>query len=200
LINLVTNGFISAPARKELFKVVDAYRVDLKGIFPQTYQKLAGISSPKIILENIKKAKSQNIWVELVTNLIPGVNDSFDEIKAMARWIKNELGDDVPWHLTRFFPAFRWNYLPATSLEVMERAWEIAKEEGLKFVYLGNVHGHKKENTYCPSCKELLIERRIFGVIKLKIKPDGTCPNCGEKISGHFERAQEEVCYDERVF
>ena len=200
LVNLVSNGFISSPARDELFEFIDAYRVDLKGYFVRTYEKIAGVSQPKIIRNNIIQAKKKGIWVELVTNLIPGVNDSHEEIKEMAEWIASELGAEVPWHLTRFFPAHQWNHLPATSIKKMKQAWEIARSRGLKFVYLGNLPGDKRENTYCPCCGTLLIERRIFGVLKLNLSREGICPSCGKKIPGHFQWAKARVCYDQPIF
>jgi len=118
----------------------------------------------------------------------------------MASWIAGELGREVPWHLTRFFPAFQWSHLPPTSIKKMEQAWELAKAQGLKFVYLGNLAGDKRENTYCPECGALLIERRIFGVLKLNLSQQGICPECGEKIPGHFQWAKKGICYDQPVF
>jgi len=199
LINLVTNGFISELAREPLFEMVDAFRVDVKGYFAETYQMIARIKNPELIRSNIIRAREQGIWVELITNLIPGINDTESELIELGKWIRDQLSEQTPWHLTRFFPAYQWSHLQPTSVERMEKALELAKSLGLKFVYPGNLPGHPGENTYCPNCQKLLIERRIFGVLKLEINKDGSCPNCGQKIPGHFEKAREGICYDERV-
>jgi pyruvate formate lyase activating enzyme len=199
LLNLVTNGFISEHARDEIFNLIDAYRVDVKGYFPETYQEIASHEQAEVIRDNIKRAKELGIWVELVTNLIPRVNDSEDELEALASWIKDEVGEETPWHLTRFFPAYKWSHIPPTPVEKMMDAQKLAKDIGLKFVYLGNLHGHASENTFCPDCGALLIERRIYGVLEMKLGADGLCPNCGRKIPGHFEKARKGICFDEIV-
>ncbi len=199
LVNLVTNGFISRDAREPLFELVDAYRVDVKGFFPGTYQRIARHKRAEIIRDNIKRAKELGIWVELITNLIPGVNDSREELGALAEWIRDEVGGETPWHLTRFHPAWKWSHFPPTPVERMEDAFELAKGKGLRFVYLGNLHGHPCENTYCPECGELLVERRIYGVLDINIRADGTCPECSAKIPGRFDRSKKAVCFDEMV-
>ena len=160
---------------------------------------LSSFSLHTIDLDNIAQACRHGIWVELITNLIPGINDSEEEFKAMAEWIRTDLGSEIPWHLTRFFPAFHFSNHAPTPVDRMEELYALAKKSGLKFVYLGNLPGHSAENTCCPDCGILLIERRIFGVLSCNLKADGRCPDCHRKIPGHFDKSSRTLCFDERV-
>jgi pyruvate formate lyase activating enzyme len=112
-------------------------------------------------------------------------NDSETELRNIARWIRDAIGTETPWHVTRFYPHLELKDLPPTPVSILERAWAIGKEGGLWYVYIGNVPGHKWENTYCHNCGELLVERYVFDVIKNKIK-DGRCPKCNISIPGRF--------------
>ena len=123
--------------------------------------------------------------MEVVTNITPGFNDSETELRGIASLIKNNLGPGTPWHVTRFFPHLELSHLSPTPIPVLERARSIGKEEGLWYVYLGNVPGHWWEDTYCHNCGELLIERYVLDVIKNRIK-DGRCPKCNTVIPGRF--------------
>jgi pyruvate formate lyase activating enzyme len=125
----------------------------------------------------------KGIWFEVVNLVIPTLNDSPEEKRAMSRWIIQELGGDVPLHFTRFHPTYKLNNLPPTPVKTLERCREIALESGLRFVYLGNVMGHPAENTYCPTSGKLLIERMGFSVLKNFIV-DGKCPCCGKPVPG----------------
>lgn len=183
--NYVTNGFITEDALDMIAPFLDVYRVDLKGFSDKTYQKIGHIERFKGILEITKKAKEYGMHVEVVTNIIPGFNDEEAELRSIASWVSNSLGPEVPWHVTRFFPCLRLSNLTPTPISDLERAWLIGKEEGLWYVYLGNVPGHKWENTYCHMCNELLIERQVFEVIKNRIK-ESRCPKCGTLIPGRF--------------
>jgi hypothetical protein len=137
------------------------------------------------ILEITKKAKEHGMHVEVVTNIIPRINDDEKELRDIASWIKDTIGPETPWHVTRFYPHLELSHLPPTPLAVLERAWSIGKEEGLWYVYVGNVPGHKLENTYCHVCGELMIERYIFEIMRNRIK-DGKCPKCNAVIPGRF--------------
>jgi pyruvate formate lyase activating enzyme len=183
--NYVTNGFISENAFDMIAPFLDVYRVDLKGFSKKTYQKISHIEDFKGILEIMKKAKGYGMHIEVVTNIIPGFNDDWKELRDLASWIKNELGPDVPWHVTRFYPYLKLINLSPTHISSLEKAWTIGKEEGLRYVYLGNVPGHKCENTYCHNCGGLLIERYVFEVIKNSIT-NNRCPNCNTIIPGKF--------------
>ena len=126
--------------------------------------------------------KKNNIWLEITNLIIPGKNDNMDEIKKMCNWIKRNLGKDVPLHFSRFFPCYKMTDLYPTEPKTLEKAKEIANKAGLKFVYVGNLITKDGENTYCPKCKKLLIERSGFSVLKNNLK-EGRC-ECGEKIPG----------------
>jgi pyruvate formate lyase activating enzyme len=121
-----------------------------------------------------------------VTNIIPGFNDNKTEVRGIASWIKNNLGPETPWHVTRFYPYYKLSHLSPTPVSDLEEAWQTGKDEGLWYVYLGNVPGHKWENTYCHRCGKLLIERYVFEIAKNEIK-DGRCPECSALIPGRFE-------------
>ena len=123
--------------------------------------------------------------MEVVTNVIPGFYDDETELRGIASWIRNDLGAETPWHVTRFYPCLALSHLPATPISVLERAQSIGKEEGLRYVYLGNVPGHKGENTYCPVCGELLIERYVFEIVQNRIR-NGRCPICEATVAGKF--------------
>jgi pyruvate formate lyase activating enzyme len=183
--NYVTNGYISEEALDMIAPFLDVYRVDIKGFSESTYMRIGHIKDFHLILEIAKKAKGYGMHVEVVTNVIPGYNDSETELRAIASWIRNDLGPEVPWHVTRFHPHLELSNLPPTPVAYLERARSIGKEEGLWYVYLGNVPGHKGENTYCHQCGKLLIERYIFDVLKNRMKGN-QCPACKAVIPGRF--------------
>ena len=184
--NYVTNGFMTEEALDLMGPYLDSLRMDLKGFKQQTYQLLAHIDDFSPILNTAKRAKEKwGMHVEIITNVIPGINDSKDELRGIATWIRDHLGRDTPWHVTRFYPHFRLSHLPPTPVETLERGREIGLEAGLHFVYLGNVPGHDGENTYCLVCRKLLIRRHIFDVVENYLR--GTlCPKCGTKVPGTF--------------
>jgi pyruvate formate lyase activating enzyme len=123
--------------------------------------------------------------VEIITNLIPGINDEKIELKEMAGWICHHLGSETPWHLTQFVPRFRLTHLTPTPVAKLEQVREIGFEAGLKYVYLGNVPGHPAENTYCPACGKLLIERVNYRILQCHL--DGSCCGyCSKPIAGYF--------------
>ncbi len=183
--NYVTNGFITEEALDMMVPFLDVYRVDIKGFSDDTYLRTGHIHRFRGILDVTEKAKKEGIHVEIITNVTPGFNDKESELRNIASWIKDRLGPNTPWHVTRFYPHHELSYLSPTPVSHLERAWSIGKEEGLWYVYLGNVPGHKWENTYCHGCGELLIERYIFKIVRSKII-DNKCPNCGTSIPGRF--------------
>jgi pyruvate formate lyase activating enzyme len=183
--NYVTNGFITEEAFDMIVPFLDVYRVDIKGFSDSAYLRTGHIKGFKGILQITKKAKEYGMHVEVVTNITPGFNDNETELRGIASWIKNNLDPETPWHVTRFYPQLELSHLPPTPICVLERARSIGKEEGLWYVYLGNVPGHKWENTYCHNCGELLIERYVFDIIKNRIK-DGRCLKCNTLIPGRF--------------
>jgi len=187
LTNYVTNGYITPEAMNLLGPYLDAYRVDLKGFSNRTYKKIAQVSDFKGILENIKSAKSDwGMHIEIITNLTPGINDNEDELNDMAHWIVNQLGPETPWHITRFVPHYKLSHLDYTPVSQLERSRQIGIAQGLRYVYLGNIPGHAAENTYCPGCGRLLIERRNYQILQYNLQGN-RCTFCNETIAGCFE-------------
>ncbi len=183
--NYVTNGTLTEEAFAVLAPFLDVYRVDIKGFSKKTYRTLGHLEEFSGILEVAVKAKESGIHVEVVTNVIPGINDSDGELSDIAAWIRSALGPGTPWHVTRYHPQFKLQDVPPTSVARLESAREIGRKTGLWYVYLGNVPGHQWENTFCHRCGTLLVERYIFDVVGNRIE-NGKCPQCGTVIPGRF--------------
>jgi len=182
LTNYVTNGYITAEALDIIGPYLDSFRVDIKGFGKESYQKIGNIPDFSGILEVTVRAKKRwGMWVEVVTNIIPGYNDDKKELKGIASWILGELGEDTPWHVTQFVPHLRLSHLPFTSVETLEEARNIGLETGLHYVYIGNVPGHPGENTYCHHCGKLIIRRDGFSITEMKIE-DGICQYCEKSV------------------
>ncbi|WP_297464906.1 AmmeMemoRadiSam system radical SAM enzyme [Thermococcus sp.] len=180
---LITNGYINEEPFRELAPYIDAMNIDIKAFSDEFYMKIASVPSGKPSRRTAVIAKKEfGIHVELTYLIIPTLNDGEEEIRAFARWVVEELGDDTPVHFSRFFPHYKLMHLPPTPLETIEMAYRVAREEGLKFVYIGNVPGHPGENTYCPRCGRPLIVRWGFEITEYHITDDGRCEYCGEKI------------------
>ncbi|NMD15075.1 MAG: AmmeMemoRadiSam system radical SAM enzyme [Caldisericales bacterium] len=180
---LVTNGSSTKESIDYYGPYCDAYRVDIKGMTDITLGRIGirGID-PSEILEGTVWARDRwGMHVECVTNIIPTVNDSESELRAIATWIRDNLGPKVPWHVTRFYPALRFRHLMPTDLPSLEMAEKIAKQVGLSYVYIGNVHTQRGENTYCPRCQALIIEREGYK-IKQDLSAMGRCTRCGELL------------------
>lgn len=174
----VTNGYINLDALDMIGPYLDAFRVDIKGFNQPVYQKLCKVKHFESILRATERAKKKwGMHVEVVTNIIPGLNDDEKQLKQIAKWITQSLGVDTPWHLTRFFPHLDFKDIPPTAIETLENAMRIGRENGLKFVYLGNTPGHKGENTYCPNCQSLVIERNRYKIVKYAVE-GGNCAFC----------------------
>ncbi|MEM3386972.1 MAG: AmmeMemoRadiSam system radical SAM enzyme [Nitrososphaerales archaeon] len=177
----VSNGYMSAEALRLLVEAgMDAIKVDIKGS-EQVVKRFCG-AFPEPIWRNIGLAKELGLHVEVVFLLIPNVNDNIDDVKEIARRVRESAGEDTPLHITRFYPAYKMLNTPPTPISTLEAAVEEARKVGLNFVYIGNVAGHEYENTHCPTCKTLLIERYGFTVTRYFITPSKKCPNCGESI------------------
>ncbi|MFQ6093654.1 MAG: AmmeMemoRadiSam system radical SAM enzyme [bacterium] len=180
--NYVTNGYTTPEALDLIGPFLDGYRVDIKGFGNTTYGKIGHISNFEELLVTVERAKHRwKMWVEVVTNVIPGYNDDTGQLTEIAAWIVHRLGEETPWHVTRFVPHLNLSHLPPTSVETLERAKEIGHGQGLRFVYLGNVPDHPAENTYCDRCGRLLIERYHYSVLTYVLK-DHACPHCGSQI------------------
>lgn len=182
---MVTAGYIDREARKEVYKYIDAANVDLKGFTEKFYFKQT-LSSLKDVLDTLVWLKNEtDIWFEITTLLIPGENDSTDEIKNECNWILENLGDSVPLHFTAFHPDFKMLNKEKTPGETLKRARKIAGSMGIKFCYVGNIHDSEGQTTYCPGCKHPLIKRDWHDVYFNKIT-DGKCLKCGSPIDGVF--------------
>lgn len=179
-----TNGGMQETPLRRLLEHMSAVTVDLKGFTADYYQDVSfGEMEP--VLNTLKTIKEAGNWFEIVNLIIPTLNDDMNTIRDMCKWIVDELGDDVPVHFTRFSPAYKMTHLEPTPVRTLENARDIALDEGVKFVYIGNVPGHKNNSTFCPACDERIIHRRHFSVIDMKIK-DGKCENCSEPIPGRW--------------
>ncbi|MDN4186571.1 MAG: AmmeMemoRadiSam system radical SAM enzyme [Dehalococcoides mccartyi] len=178
----VTNGYMSTQALDTIGPYLDAFRVDIKGFKAGTYQKLSKIQHWEKILTTTERAKAQwGMHVEVVTNIIPAYNDDPEQLTGIARWIKTRLGELTPWHVTRFYPCRDMQNTPSTPLETLEKAVEIGKGEGLKYIYLGNVPGHKSETTCCPECGQALIRRKGYDSEICGLDND-RCRRCQSKL------------------
>jgi len=156
----VTNGYLTAEALDTIGPYLDAWRVDVKGFSDALYKNLAKITHWQGILEVAERAKKRwNMHVEVVTNVMPTMNDDDKQLNDIAHWINAKLGELTPWHITRFHPDYNFPDIPATPLATLEKAYKIGRNAGLKFVYLGNVVGHASENTTCPSCNAAIVQR-----------------------------------------
>jgi pyruvate formate lyase activating enzyme len=182
---VVTGGYINPAPLSDLIGVVDAIKVDLKAFSQDFYTEyVRGKLQP--VLDAIKAIGRSRVWLEVVYLVIPSLNDSPTEIRNTARWMKQEVGDHVPLHFSRFHPMYLMKNLPPTPVATLEAARETALDEGLKFVYVGNVPGHQGENTYCPGCGRVVIRRVGYAVEKVELKK-GRCGACGTVIPGVWE-------------
>ena len=179
----VSNGYATPEVLKALQPYLDGFKVDLKSMQQKNYSALGGKLQP--VLDSIKMARDLGMWVEVVTLVIPGFNDSNDDLWESARYLAS-VSVDIPWHVTAFHPMYKRQDTPSTSAEMLQRAADIGQEAGLRYVYAGNLPGRvgSLEDTHCPHCQALLVERLGYMIRTNKITRDGTCPNCGEKIAG----------------
>jgi len=179
---VVTGGFVRPEPLKKLCSLVDAIKVDLKAFSEKFYREIVN-GELRPVLDALVTIRKLGTWNEIVYLVIPTLNDSDAEFKGLSHWVKNELGTDVPVHFTRFHPEYLLKNLPPTPVATLERAKAIADAEGLHYVYIGNVPGHPAENTYCPKCKRVVVERRGFMVGAVHIRK-GRCQYCQQPIPG----------------
>ncbi|KAF0246811.1 MAG: radical SAM domain-containing [Planctomycetota bacterium] len=185
----ITNGYITPEALKIIAPFLDIYRLDLKAFNRKAYHKISGgLARFDELLAVAEMAKFRyRMHVEVVTNVTPTVNDDDEQLNGMANWIATKLGRETPWHVTRFIPYLDLAHLPATPVKRLEEAHAIGKQHGLEYVYVGNVHGHPLENTYCPKCSATLVDRSGYEISRIRIR-DSKCPDCGYPIFGRWER------------
>jgi len=182
LANLyVSNGYMTEEMLEQLSPYLAAINVDLKAFKDDTYRKYVGARLGPV-LQTLKTVKRLGIWLEVTTLVIPGINDDPAELKDVVAFVAEELGPDTPWHISRFFPAYKVTDVPPTPMSKLEQARDIGKEAGLRYVYLGNVASG--EDTFCPQCGALVIRRSGYRVIQNRIPLDGHCPDCGAAVAG----------------
>lgn len=185
----VTNGYMTPEAVETISPYLDAATVDFKGAGDQKfYTEMMRVPSTEPIYDCLQAMKNHHIHIEITNLIIPEYGDSDELLGELASWIRSHLGADTPLHILRFYPSYELIDVPWTPVDTIERGVKIAREEGLNYVYAGNVPGHDGENTYCPSCHQLLIHRDSFKVVGWKLTKEMRCPNCGEKIpiKGYF--------------
>jgi pyruvate formate lyase activating enzyme len=181
---LVTNGYSTPEAIKELVEVgIDAANIDIKSMSDEFYKKICGVRSVQPVLDTAKEFVSKGIHVEITNLIIPGLNDSEDEIKQLSHWMVKNLGKDTPLHFSAYHPDFKAPSKESTPYETLNLAYEIAKGIGLNFVYIGNIHHEKGSNTYCPNCSHLILGRSGYRFTKIDITDDHKCPNCNYDLS-----------------
>jgi pyruvate formate lyase activating enzyme len=180
----VTNGFMTA-GNGEMLETFDPYldaaNVDLKAFRDETYRRYVG-ARLQPVLDSLKKMKELGIWVEVTTLVVPGLNDDENELRDAARFVSKELGPETPWHISRFYPGYQAGHLPPTPISTLRRALEIGEEEGLRYIFVGNVPG--EANTECHECGELLIRRSGYRILANRVAQEQRCPNCGTPVAG----------------
>ena len=183
LLNVThSNGFINPDPLKNLCKVLDAANIDLKGFTENFYRELcSGELGP--VLETLKTLKKEKVHVEITNLIIPTKNDDMSTLKEMCLWIKKELGADTPIHFSRYYPLYKLKTLPPTPVSTLDKARVVALSVGLEYVYVGNIPGHEGENTFCPKCKKMIIQRTGYMVGEINVKA-GKCKYCGKPIPG----------------
>jgi pyruvate formate lyase activating enzyme len=183
----VSNGYmtpelIDRMAGEGSAPLIDAINVDLKAGRGEFYRKISG-AGLKPVLKNLKLLRQHGIWLEVTTLVIPGLNDSHEELRWVAEYLRDEVGADTPWHISRFFPQYEMAGTPPTPAHVLQRAYEIGSEAGLQYVYVGNLPGNQTESTFCPGCGKMVIERIGYRLGKRHLA-GGKCASCGSQIAG----------------
>jgi len=178
----VSNGYINEEPLHFMKDYLNALNVDLKSFRDAFYKKYVGARlSP--VLDSLRIMKKLNFWIEITTLVIPSKNDSKQELTDIATFIITELGPETPWHISRFYPQYKFSHYPPTPISTLKDAYKIGKDQGLRYVYLGNVRGEKAENTYCYQCGELLIERHGYQIVQYNLK-SGACKYCQTPLDG----------------
>ena len=178
---LVTNGYITLEALDAVASLIDAVNVDVKSFSDAFYRRYCK-GDLESVLQAVVAMKEKGIHVETTTLLIPGLNDSDEELRALCKWHYENLGPDTPIHFSRFYPCYKMLYKEPTPVSTLQKAHDIAAEEGLKYIYVGNLPGNPGEHTYCPGCGEVVIKRFGFEIVDWRLDEQMRCPSCGTKI------------------
>ncbi len=179
---LISNGYINDKPLKDLTKYLDAANINLKSFSEETYAKLNG-GSLQPVLNTLKVLKAEGVWLEITNLVVPGWTDDLNMIREMCEWLCTNGFADNPLHFSRFYPLYKLTSLPYTPVETLEKARNIALKTGMHYVYIGNVAGNTAENTYCPSCKKIVVERRGFSILGMNMN-QGSCKFCNTRIAG----------------
>lgn len=179
---IVSNGFINPLPLKKLCRYIGGANIDLKSISDKFYKEVCEARvSP--VLETLKILKKEKVWTEITNLIIPTLNDSEKDIKELVKWVKENLGKEAVLHFTAFYPTYKLSHLPPTPIETLKKARKIALQEGLKYVYTGNVQDEEGDSTFCPKCEKTLVKRRLLSIIENNLKK-GRCSRCNEKVDG----------------
>jgi len=181
---LVTAGYLNREPLKKLYRYSAAVNIDLKFFNNAMYKKIT-TASLHPVLDALILAREMDVWLEITNLIIPTLNDDYKEIEKMCVWIGKNLGTEVPLHFSRFHPYYLLQNLPATSYSTLKDACNIARQTGLKFVYIGNVYGVNEENTFCPNCGKIIIKRVGYKILEYNIT-DGKCTYCRTSIAGRW--------------
>ena len=179
---MISAGYINEEPLRNLVKVLDGVKIDLKSFSQKYYQDICS-SDLKPVLKCLEILKDENIWFEIVYLVLPTLNDNLKEIREMSIWIRDNLGENVPIHYSRFHPTYMMKNLQSTPVKTLENIRKTSLDVGLNFVYIGNVTGHEGEHTYCPSCRKVLIKRVGYHILENRIN-NGSCEFCNNKIAG----------------
>ena len=177
-----SNGYIYPEPLKKICSVIDAANIDLKAFSESTYLKLSG-GKLQPVLDSLKVYKEMGVWLEITNLVVPSWTDNLDEIRKMCKWLNDNGFTNTPLHFSRFYPLYKLEQLPPTPVDILYKAASIAAEEGLKYVYVGNVPGTESANTKCPSCGTVVVKRQGYRIVFNKIN-NGNCSNCGKKVDG----------------
>lgn len=183
---LVTSGFASAGSVRNLAGKVTAVNADVKSMDDYFYRKYCN-GELKPVLRALEIFRDAGVHLEITNLVIPGLNDGESELKALFKWVAENLGTQTPLHLSRFFPCHELSHLPPTPPARLVQALEMARETGLQHVYLGNLHDSESGNTFCPGCKKLLVRRASYRVLEQRVTPQGLCPDCATEIAGVWQ-------------
>jgi pyruvate formate lyase activating enzyme len=177
----VSNGYMTPEALEQIAPYLDGMNIDLKAFTDKFYKEICGARLAPV-LDTIKLARNLGIWVEVTTLVIPTMNDSEDELRQIAEFLR-DVDVSIPWHISQFYPTYKLTNLPRTPVETLHMAREIGLKSGLRYVYEGNVPGRGNENTYCHQCGEILIERWGYSILRNTVEDD-QCPSCGSPVAG----------------
>ncbi len=180
---MISAGYINREPMLQLAPHLDAVKIDLKGFTEDFYREYCS-AELEPIKQTIKRVHALGKWLEIVCLIVPTINDDEGSVRSMSDWLLRAVGPEVPVHFTRFMPAHKLTHLPPTPIPTLERCRNVARAQGLKYVYIGNAPGHNAENTFCASCGQLVVRRLAYRVQEVHVKPGGACRFCGNPIPG----------------